>query len=104
MDLTTAFGVLPAVGGCLAGFALRVWSLAAAAAAGLWGVFILIPQLGTAGLFILPLIFGAAIGATTLAAWLWLRPDTSVWLRMTVAMVAALSGGLGLLYNALGGA
>lgn len=104
MDLTFAYALLPGVAACAVGAGLRYASLAAAAAFGLWASLVLVMAVPGVPIFLLPLIFGGAIGATTLTLWLWLRPDAGIYSRMAVAMVAALGAGMGLLFNALGGA
>lgn len=93
---TFTFIALPALGGLIVGYLLTDWRLAGAAAAGGFGLLLILPGSGP-GLvtFALPLLLGGAAGALVLLPYLRLWPDATVWGRMTVAIVAALLASAG---------
>lgn len=81
------FLFVPSLAATAAGWLLTDWRLAAAAAAGALGVLFL--SLGGSGVFLLPVASGIAVGALTLVVLLLLRPDATLWSRMTWALCAA---------------
>lgn len=97
---------MPAAAACLMAFILRVPSLSFAVAAGLLAtLFLTLSMEGPLWLlFLWPTIMGGAVGAITTGLLLWLWPSASIWTRMSVAMASAVGAGMGLLFNALGGA
>lgn len=100
------FGFLPGLGGALSAWACRNIPLSGALAAGLWGLIFLLPTLPLAEalVFVWPFLLGAAVGATTSALLLWLRPNQSLWGRLTLAFALAVIAGLFLLTSTFGGA
>ena len=89
---TFAFITLPALGGWLTGFLLTDWRLAGAAAAGGFGLLLILPGTSPSVVTLfLPLLLGAAAAALVLLPYLKWRPDASVWGRMGVAIVGALA-------------
>lgn len=88
---TFTFIALPALGALIVGYLLTDWRLAGAAAAGGFGLLLILPgnQLSLVT-FALPMLLGAAAGALILLPFLRFWPDATVWGRMTVAIVAAL--------------
>ena len=74
---------LPCLGAGLAGWLLRDWRLAAAAAAGSAGLLFLLSRLW------LPGLSGIAVGALALVALLLYRPDADIWTRLLSAVAAA---------------
>lgn len=85
--LTTPFVLLPSIGSVLAGYLLRDWRLAGAAAAGLAGLSVIATMSPHPyAVLVLPLLVGAAIGSLALIPLLLFRPTSSVWTRMTLAL------------------
>lgn len=105
MGPAVTFGLLPGLGAAGAAGLLRNAVLSGAAGAGLWALVFVAPMIPAGPLlfFGLPVIFGAAIGATVAGIMLAIRPSVSVWTRMTVALVIGTLAGLALLSTAFGG-
>ena len=83
------FLLLPSVGGAIAGWLARHWTLAGAILAGSLGCIFLVPIIGGDARFATPLFSGAAVAAFVLLPLLAVRPDVNVWTRATVAMLTA---------------
>ncbi len=88
--LAFAFVTIPCFGACLAAAALRDWRLAGAVASGGAGLLVLasigaLPPLGLIWSVLSGVVFGAILTGFLLA----LRPDGSLWTRLTVTLCAA---------------
>ncbi len=87
--VTFAFIVLPCLGAVITGYLLTDWRLAGALASGGLACLLVLPGTGPFTAYVLPPLGGAAVGALALLPVLRFRSDTTVWGRMTVALVAA---------------
>ena len=88
---TFAFIAMPAFGALIVGYLLTDWRLAGAVAAGCFGLLLILPGAEPSiATFVLPVLLGAAAGALVLLPFLRFLPDTTIWGRMTVAIIAAL--------------
>jgi len=93
-ELGFTFIVLPCIGAVAIAAALRDWRLAAAAAFGLLGVLFISSTIPEAvRLFIIPIVFGAMIGAAITTLRLVLRPSADVWSRMIWALLVTTAAG-----------
>ena len=102
-DISIPFVLLPCLGGVIAGWALADWRLAGIAVCAALAVLAVAGFLpASLRLFGLPLVSGSLVGAVSMVVLLALRPDVSVWGRMTVAMLAAFAVHMTHLYMVLG--
>ena len=81
--MALVFVGLPCLTACIAGWLLKDWRLAAAAAAGAAGLLFLLDRLW------LPGLSGIAVGALALVPLLLLRPAADVWTRLLTTLAAA---------------
>ncbi len=102
-NIAIPFVLLPCLGAVIAGWGLADWRLAGIAVCAALAVLALSAFL-PAGLrlFGLPLVSGVLVGAISLIPLLILRPDASVWGRMTLAMLVAFAVHMAHLYWTLG--
>ena len=102
-DIAIAFVLLPCLGAVIAGWGLADWRLAGIAVCAGLAVLLVAGFLpASLRLFGLPLVSGALVGAVSMVAVLYLRPDANVWSRMTIAMMAAFAVHMLHLYAVLG--
>jgi hypothetical protein len=93
--LTFPFVVLPSIGAVISAYVLRDWRLAGAVAAGGSGLLLLlIASSSRLAVLFLPMIGGASLGALAVLPLLYLRPQSSVWTRMTLALVVTAAAGI----------
>jgi len=86
-EFAVTFVILPCVAACILAVVIRDWRLAAAALCGALAlVFIRDVMPVGVGIFVLPVIFGFALGAAALIVALLWRPTLDIWGRMLAAL------------------
>lgn len=86
------FVVMPGIAACMVAWFVTDWRLAGAIAAGSLSILFIpaLTQLVAVAIYILPLLFGTAIGAFVSGVACYRSPDTSGWSRMLSALVLTL--------------
>lgn len=102
--LTLAFVTVPCFGACLAAGLLRDWRLAGAVAAGGAGVLVLVASLSLPFMGVMwPVLSGAVLGAIVTGLMLALKPDGSIWTRLTATLGVAFVVFYGLMLTVIRG-
>lgn len=99
------FVAVPCLAAIVVSYLITDWRLAGAVAAGAAGLLILpglVPALPLT-VFLLPLLFGAAVGAVTSGILLYVQNDSNLWTRMTWATGITFLAGFGLLFTSAQG-
>ena len=98
--VATAFLVLPSCAAVLVAWLVRDWRVAGLiAASGMALLIVLLALRLPLSVFAMPLLSGAVVGGISTLCLLRLRPESSVWTRMSLALVVAFLAHLFLLSN-----
>ncbi|NNE87542.1 MAG: hypothetical protein HKN27_05650 [Silicimonas sp.] len=83
------FVVMPSIAACMVAWFVTDWRLAGAIAAGSLSILFIpaLTQVVSVAVYLLPLLFGAAIGAMVSGVACYRSHDTTTWSRMLYALV-----------------
>lgn len=98
--IATTFLVLPSLAAVLVAWLVQDWRMAGLIAAlGVATLIVLLAIRHPLGVFVMPSLSGAVVGGVATLCLLRLKPDGSVWTRMSFAVVVAFVAHLFLLTN-----